>query len=345
MLEFTILLGAANFIVRVFVKFYITLFPELSMKFVDILLIVLFLVILCATAYIWYEFVLPKKPVEFVPINHLKSDKNISQVLVDYNQSQQFYPNMRFTELRISYGFDTACSDKKKDAMQEALTLIQDATALIFYFSLSDPEITVTCSQLAPEPKTMGHFVAGEGGPIEVLNTTRFALILKGKIALYREERCAQPNIALHELLHVLGFDHNNNPESILYPTLDCEQSLDSYLIGELNRLYSIKSAPELLVTSASATKTGRYLSFEVETSNQGLKTANNVVLGVYADNELVKTFDIETLEPGTRKILTVENVRVSREATNITFFVDPENIVDEIDKTNNKYQLVLAAD
>ena len=272
------------------------------------------------------------------PISEEFSGETPKQAL---STSSQFYPNMRFKDSKISYKIESLCDDKRKSDVLQAMSILEEKTLLEFYPS-SNPEIIILCSELPPEPEIKNHFVAGEGGPTEIVNTTVYSVILAGKISLFRSETCKTPQIALHEMLHVLGFDHNNNPSSILYPTTSCKQELDRYIIEDINRLYQTKSAPDLSIEKVSAVKSGRYLNFNITTANFGLQDANSVVLTVIADNQEVKEFELNKIEVGTKKILTVENIQIPRSATKIIFFADKANKIEEISEENNKVELLL---
>src|SRR3989344_6683226 len=127
------------------------------------------------------------------------------------SNSSQFYSNMRYKDSNISYFIEDDCSDEKRSEVLSAFAEISAKTILTFYQSSEKHEIKIYCSEISPTPQEEGHFVAGEGGPSEILNTTLYAVILSGKISLYRDDECKQPKIAPHEILHALGFDHNSN--------------------------------------------------------------------------------------------------------------------------------------
>ena len=279
------------------------------------------------------------QPVTFFPIE--KNTQTNPEPIVP-TTVKQFYPRMRFPQKSISYEFDSGCTSKKQDEVLRAFAELQSKTVLEFYPASTEAGIKITCSNLAPEPKLEGHFVAGEGGPTEIINTTLFAVILEGKISLFREEQCETPHIALHEILHALGFDHTTNPASILYPTLDCEQILDNVISEEIDNIYKIKGAPDLIITNVNATKTGRYLNFNIEISNQGLEKATGTILYVYADSNLAKEFDMEEIGLGTIKILKVENLRIASNTNKIVFSVDEKNNIEEIYEDNNRVELAL---
>lgn len=258
----------------------------------------------------------------------------------DTSKGIQFYPNMRYRDKEISYTISASCDAGKKLDAERAFSLISGKTVLKFYPLERDGEINVLCADIAPLPEEKGHFVAGEGGPSEIINTSMFAVIFSGKVSLYKKNECSDPNVAIHEILHALGFDHNNDKKSIMYPITQCDQEIDSYIINEINRLYSIESVPDLVIKKITATKTGRRLSFEIEIANFGLHDSNGSVLDVYAEDKLIKEFDLGDIALGIKKILTVENLEVNRDTVDISFRVKTSE--NELDKTNNNVEMKL---
>ena len=69
-------------------------------------------------------------------------------------------------------------------------------------------------------------FIAGEGGPTSITNTSLYNVILKGKILLYKKSECEEPIVELHELLHVFGFDHSQDPNNIMFNLSSCNQEI-----------------------------------------------------------------------------------------------------------------------
>jgi len=252
--------------------------------------------------------------------------------------NSQFYSNMRYRDKVISYSIEDVCNVKKREDAAEAFSILSESTVLRFFLDEENSEIRILCSDLAPEPKERGHFVAGEGGPSEVINASLFNVILSGKVSLFRTDKCEEPQIAMHEILHALGFDHNNNPGSIMNPVTNCNQEVDSYIIEEINDLYSKPSLPDLIIEKTSADKIGRYLDFEIIVSNIGLKDSKNASLVVKADSSEVKEFSLGIIEIGTKRILTVENVRVPRKFDKIVFSVVSDE--PEFSKDNNEVEI-----
>ena len=250
----------------------------------------------------------------------------------------QFYPNMRYSDRRISYKIESACSEKKSNDIVMAFAAISEKTILSFYQSDDNPEIKVLCSDIAPLAEEKGHFVAGEGGPSEIINTTKFSVILSGKIALYRENKCDKPNVAIHEILHALGFDHINSLKSILYPITSCDQQIDLWVVDHINKLYSIDSLPDLAIDALDASSEGRYLNFNINILNIGLAKSSSAELNLYSDNEKITNFSLGDVEIGEKRILMVENLRLPSREDNIMFVVESSS--RELTLDNNRIEV-----
>jgi len=308
----------------------------MSMRIIDGLILVVLLCLLGIGIYfIWLN--LPAEPVKYERF-YLNYSANTSEdIVVDsYYNLSQFYPNMRYKDRVISYEISGSCDIAKRKDAERAFSFLREKTVLDFIPAMNDEkgEISVLCSNVSPKPEEEGHFVAGEGGPSEIINTSKYAVILSGKVSLYRRtSECVRPNIAIHEILHALGFDHNNNPNSVMYPVTECEQELDNYIINEINKIYRTESASDLAVERVDAVKSGRYLSFEIVIGNFGLQNSKYAKL-VILDEEVVKEFDLGEIEIGTRKILNVENLRISRNSKSLIF--DVKTNEKELDKKNN---------
>jgi hypothetical protein len=313
------------------------------MKILDFIVLLLLLGALGFGAYVfWLNF--PGEPEEYASfvsnfsgiIEKQTENVNASNTLV------QFYPNMRYADKNISYRLESACTSEKWEDIKSAFEILSERTILTFYEAREKPEIKVLCSEAVMEAEEAGHFIAGEGGPSEIINTSNYAVILNGKISLYRAERCGEPKIAIHEILHALGFDHYNNTNSIMYPITGCNQEIDEEIVEDINNLYSTKSLPDLAIESITANKTGRYLNFDINISNDGLKDSKWAELNIYSGNEEIANFTIGELEIGMKKMMFVQNVLLSGDSDRLEFVIDSKN-EGELSLKNNRAEISLA--
>ena len=214
---------------------------------------------------------------------------------------------------------------------EHARTLYHEV--LNFYSVSNNEEILITC-----ESKTRFEgefFIAGEGGPTNITQAGDFNVIHNGGIILLRDSRCERPNIAIHELLHALGFDHSKNPENIMYEVSRCGQEIGQDSINVINELYSVPSLPDLTFENASASMKGRYLDISMVVRNNGLKNSENAKIIVYADEDSVKELEIEALPIGSGKLITLTNIFVLQTSVSeikLSIDYNPE----ELKKENN---------
>ena len=117
---------------------------------------------------------------------------------------------------------------------------------------------------------------------------------------------------------------------------------LDTILIDDINRIYNDPPYGDIIIEKIDANRTGRYLNFVARTSNIGLTKINNSGLDVYSDGEKIKQFELKTLEIGTSTILTVENLRISKNADQIDFILTTNE--SEISKENNRVTIILSS-
>lgn len=301
------------------------------MKVIDLIILIFFFVVLSVGVYfLWWMF--PSSPVEYPQFF-----ANLSGLSANSNQ---FYPNMRYPDRIITYTIEPACNDKKVYEIEEAFSVLSNDTILRFKNGNGNGEIKYLCSEIAPTSEEKGHFIAGEGGPSKIINSSDFYIITLGRVSLYRSDKCPEPKVALHETLHALGFDHNTNEDSIMYPVTNCNQQVDPYIIDEINRLYSIDSLPDWAIEKVSAVKRGIYLDFDIVFGNYGLRKAENAKLEIYSGNTNVKEYEINTTDIGMRTSLSVQNLRANRDSSIIRFEIASSEA--ELSKKNNVVELAL---
>ena len=262
--------------------------------------------------------------------------RNYNFSIQDYGGGMQFYPNIRYPDSEISYRIEN-CPLGRQDEMESAFDIIGEETILEFYPVLSDEQISVTCDDRAIVEKNL--FVAGEGGPTEIVAATKFNVIFGGDIVLLRNSQCGKPNVAIHELLHALGFNHSSNRNNVLYPVTDCSQVIGDDVINLINELYSFPSYPDLYFSNVTAGAEGRYLSTNITVGNIGLKNSQNADIEIYADGKLIKELNLEPIKVGEGKIIILENLFTGKVNIQELEFVIVSSF-NELEEENNKIKL-----
>ncbi len=195
--------------------------------------------------------------------------KNYNFTLENYDETgMQFYKNLRYQYPEISYDIDD-CTLQKISDMKTAFQIIENLTLLEFEEVEEEGEIIVTCD--SNNKIKEGFFIAGEGGPIEIAQTSNFNIISKGKILLIKDSQCENPNVAIHELLHALGFAHSSNKNNIMYNYSKCSQTIGQDIPILINKIYSVESYDDLMFEDINASMDGKYLNTNISIRNQGL--------------------------------------------------------------------------
>ena len=310
---------------------------------VGIFSFIILLILLAILSFLLYYLYSEISDSKAIPIPFIKNISiNASQP--SYASNSQFYPNMRFIKTDIIWNIDESCSEQKKQRIEQAFAKLEQETSILKFYNNIYPEkadIIIHCNE-TNEQISGKYFIAGEGGPTSIINTSSFNIIEKGKVLLlYKKASCNNYDVELHEILHVFGFDHSGNKNSIMYLTTNCEQVLTTDIIDELKRLYSIQQLPDLYFSDISATKQGAYLNFNIEIRNSGLSTAENVMLEIYSGNDKFEEFEIGNIKYGEGKSLKVEYAKLpSRSIKQIRFVIVNGK---ELNENNNIEELALS--
>ncbi len=325
-------------------------FPESSRgKMINIVLLIFALLLLIAATFLAVSLLylnIPGKPIELnAIISNIPQLKNSG-----FSNVIQFYPNMKFNHNNITYKVDLNCPNDKKTRMIKAFEMLSRDVSWINFseeYEGTEADIDVSCSEnekynLDTSEKKHEFFIAGEGGARKITQTERYNIINKGVILLYENlqnsVQCDWPNTEVHELMHVFGFSHSIDKNSLMYPYLkSCDQKLDNSIIRELNRIYSGLNLADLYFENVSAIKKGRYLDFNVTIKNSGNIDAFKVSYSVLDDSEIIETKELKDLKYGTGIIIRVSNLKLNkRNSKEIKIIIDYFNKTNEIDKENN---------
>ena len=297
------------------------------MKWWDILVIIMALLMIVSLGLYYY----------FPPEDFYYREFKNSEFSVENSSSElQFYPNMRFASREISYSINGECNLAKTLDIKEAFEIIENETVLNFYES-SQSQIDVYCEE--KNRVSDGLFIAGEGGPTEIVDLDDYSLILAGEILLIRNSNCEKPNIGIHEIFHVLGFNHSENPKNIMYPVSRCSQEIGNEVISKIAEVYSKPTLMDLEVVDFQAEKKGIRLNFNVSIKNYGFKNSGESVVQVYADDKFLQDWKVSDLKPGSGLTLSIENVAITKlNVEKIKIKVINDN--EELSKENNELTL-----
>lgn len=284
---------------------------------------------------------LPLNPIEMKPIG-ITSEPITT---INHGFTPVFEENLRFNHNNISYFIEPSCSNTRTSAMKEAFQIFQKKMGVISFYEVDykEADILVGCSEDFIE---IGEdiFVAGEGGPTEIINTTIFKIIQKGKVILYEKHNCELPVVELHELCHVFGFDHSLNPKNIMYNTSNCDQKITQDMIDLIKKLYSIKPLPDARITELSAVKKGRYVDFNITVSNDGLTDIDDIDLTLVANEKEIYTVHLNYIGIGYMKTLSATNIRLpSTNIKTIDFIIDYDSQIEELNEENNLIQMTIS--
>lgn len=302
-------------------------------KVFSIILLIVSIVLLMTAIWFFYNMV-PGEPVSFG--NFQMNEVGVPEV--EYGDTPVFLENLRFRDGQITYWIQGSCPLYRQERMNQGFEKLEEEMSFLTFsqVSESDAEIKVGCSEDYLESRDR-RFVAGEGGPTKIINTTIFNLILEGKILLYKEVKCDYPVVEVHELLHVLGFGHVNNPSSLMYNFSDCDQRITSDMVSTLQRIYSFDSLPELEFVEIDAIKKGKYLDFNLSVINSGIADVTFTDLTILERGDVVEVFDLNEIEAGTQKSLRVQNLDMgSRGFDDVEFVLDRNEKIKELFEENN---------
>jgi hypothetical protein len=252
------------------------------------------------------------------------------------SEEMQYYPEMRFPSNEITNQISN-CDLQKQNEMQSAFSIMENLTSLKFNSVSSNEEISIKCEERNRYDN--GMFIAGEGGPTNISVAGDFYIIYNGEILLIKNSDCSKPNIALHELFHVLGFKHSTNPNNIMYNITSCNQIISDDMIQLINKLYSVPSYPDLAFGNVSAVMNGRFLFLNVTVINKGLSKSGKSTIEVYANENLIKEISVDKLDAGNGEIINLGNIFVSQVNIN-ELNLEIKTNFSEINKDNNKIKL-----
>lgn len=236
------------------------------------------------------------------------------------------------------------------DDVRQALEM-WESTGIVSFFVTTSPDADIMI-EWVPNLKEKSLDTLGNTD-LKFINTSQFGIIQNATIQLLSKSESRQlssidmANLALHEIGHTIGLQHTNE-DDIMNPVLvipsKTVKEISSSDIKNLQELYKVPAKADLRIAEINATKStfkrfGQnyfYLNLSIDLQNIGLVTAKNFTIKLDADNVVVNELEQAELEPG--KILTLfqGNLRIDRNFTSLQVNIDPENLIDELNETNN---------
>ncbi|MBT4165789.1 matrixin family metalloprotease [archaeon] len=315
--------------------------------FLTMILIFMIIALLGVSVY----FIYLNMPGEALRLNVELPEINNENTVLRSSFSEQFYPNMKFNHNNISYSMDFNCGDVKKERMLSAFGDISLKIPIVNFIEVRDnPDIEVSCSGEEKESLREDFFIAGEGGAREIIQTDKYNVITEGVILLYDDDgnndlqECEWPNVEIHELMHVFGFNHSEDEQSIMYPYLeDCEQVLDLAIVERLRELYSEENLADLYFEEVNVIKRGRYLDFNLTVKNSGLINAKNVSISILDEGKIIEENDLGEINYGAGISLSISGLKLARKnPEEIMFVIDKDDNIKEMDDKNNIVKIKL---
>jgi len=316
--------------------------------FFGIVVLIILVIALIVVGYLFYESYTGQEDISFniVKKNNIE-DANTpifnNTINDQYPNGMLFYPNIRFSSKKISYNIDESCPQNRSQDARQGFEILNNETVLSFYEIAKQGDILVTCSEDIPYIDEE-HFIAGEGGPNSIIDLKNNMLIINGTILLYEDSECNKPIVAIHEILHVIGFQHSSSKDSIMYNFSNCNQKITSDIVNTIAELYKEPSLPDFVFENISAVKHWKYLDINFLIINKGLKKSpgTKVIIEDVTNSKEIISYDIESMNPGEGSIIGFKNIRISSSSENIKLNVDLDNKIDELDENNNIVELAL---
>ena len=128
------------------------------------------------------------------------------------------------------------CFSYEVERVRKAFIILQNSTEnKVIFKEVSDAgaDILITCYNAKGDET---HLTSGEGG-----YSNRGDTILHGTLNLYTTRNCGTwPDVEIHEILHIFGYDHKNDVSSIMNPIqAKCDLGkIDDDIIKDLIQTY-----------------------------------------------------------------------------------------------------------
>ncbi|MEM2956430.1 MAG: hypothetical protein QW041_02570 [Candidatus Pacearchaeota archaeon] len=164
---------------------------------------------------------------------------------IGYIESPTLFSYPIWYSNNLKYSYLGGCDDARKKVMKDAFSIVEKYSDNLIKFNEEigneNADILIYCSSSSEAPETERHWkILGEGGPVQHYPINGYNIITKGVIFLYEYQCSNEASSGLHELLHVLGFNHVNKSGDIMYPKSNCLSEVKNHTKDSLKKIYSI---------------------------------------------------------------------------------------------------------
>jgi len=171
---------------------------------------------------------------------------------------------------------------------------------------------------------------------IYLIDTGLFNLSTRGEMLyLTTNEECKSRATALHELGHIVGLAHSSDAKDIMFTFAECDRSITDEIKQTLANIYSIEALPDLYFGNVKVEKVGKILNLNITILNRGLVASKNVSIEVKANDDIIESYDLQSMEPAVTAIIQHE-IPTTKNFDSVSITIDPLHVQDELDRENN---------
>ncbi len=248
------------------------------------------------------------------------------------------FENIRFGQMPVKFYLDLASSESVpwftdaniKNVIEAFETWENASNKISFERTFDEIEADVLVKWTTNLNATNTTRVVGEGGPKLLIDTGLFNMTIKATMnMLPTRVKCVDVNRAVHELGHVLGFDHTSDPSDIMYPYESCSRKINQNEIDSLENMYALDAKPQLHMYNVSVSVNYGYLDVDFNVKNIGLLNSPKTEAALLVDGKEVAKININILEPGSGFSQHVKNAKIIYGSGNLDVVIDPESKID----------------